>query len=115
MHNKVQSDVSEATKRRENTVLAILVMGDLNIFKVIEQNISVQDFKDEINKQIAQTMYEEFEKGNSNVNAILDKMGETEQSHITEILADDYEIDDVEKAIDDVMQKYEKEKLNEKK
>ena len=115
MHNKVQSDVSEATKRRENTVLAILLMGDLNIFKVIEQNISVQDFKDEINKQIAQTMYEEFEKGNSNVNAILDKMGETEQSHITEILADDYEIDDVEKAIDDVMQKYEKEKLNEKK
>ena len=56
-------------------------------------------------------MYEEFEKGNSNINAILDKMNEEEQNHITEILADDYELDDIEKAIDDVMQSYEKERL----
>lgn len=30
-------------------------------------------------------------------------------------MADDYEIDDVEKAIDDIIQSYEKEKLNERK
>jgi len=38
-------------------------------------------------------------------------MNEEEQNHITEILADDYELDDIEKAIDDVMQSYEKERL----
>ena len=60
-------------------------------------------------------MYEELEKGNSNINAILDELGEEEQNHITEILADDYEIDDIEKAIDDVMQSYQKDKLTERK
>ena len=41
--------------------------------------------------------------------------GEEEQSHITEIMADDYEIEDIEKAIDDIMQSYEKDKLNNRK
>lgn len=115
IHKKIENEISQATKKRENTVLAILLMGDLNVFQIIKQNIGVNDFKSALNKQIAQILYEEFEKGNSNINAILDKMGEEEQSHITEILADDYELDDIEKAIDDVMQKYEKEKLNERK
>ena len=115
IHKKIENEISQATKKRENTVLAILLMGDLNVFQIIKQNIDVKDFKSELNKQIAQILYEEFEKGNSNINAILDKMGEEERSHITEILADDYELDDIEKAIDDVMQKYEKEKLNERK
>lgn len=107
--------VSEAVKRRENTVLSILLMGDLNIFQVIKQNITVEDFKDNLNKQIAQKLYEEFEKGNSNINGILDNLQEEEQNHITEILADDYEINDIEKAIDDIIQNYEKDKLNERK
>ena len=42
-------------------------------------------------------------------------LGEEEQNHMTEIMADDYEIEDVEKAIDDIMQSYEKEKLNDRK
>ena len=60
-------------------------------------------------------LYEELEKGNSNINGILDELGEEEQNHVTEILADDYEIEDVEKAIDDVLRSYEKDKLNNKK
>ena len=42
-------------------------------------------------------------------------MKKLRQNHITEILADDYEIDDIEKAIDDVMQSYQKDKLTERK
>ena len=42
-------------------------------------------------------------------------LGEEEQNHITEIMADDYEIDHVEKAIDDIMQSYEKDKLDHRK
>ena len=60
-------------------------------------------------------MYEEFEKGNSNINAIIDSLEQEEQNQITRIMAEDYEIDNLEKAIDDIIQIYEKEKLTNKK
>lgn len=115
--NKPQENkqISQAIKKRENTVIAILLMGDLNIFQIIRQNINIEDFKDKINLEIVRKLYEEFEKGNSNTNSIIDNLDEKQQSHITEIMAEDYEIDDVEKAIDDIMQSYEKQRLNERK
>lgn len=116
VHKKVQENyVSQTIKRRENTIIAILLMGDLNIFEIIRQNINIEDFKDESNKKIAEKLYEEFSKGNSNINSIIDILDIEEQNHITAIMADDYEIEDVEKAIDDIMQSYEKEKLNNRK
>ena len=60
-------------------------------------------------------MYEELEKGNSNINGIIDELEQEEQNQITMIMADDYEIDDLEKAIDDLIQTYEREKLNNRK
>ena len=112
---ETDNDVSEATKRRENTVLAILLSGDKNIYEIIKQNITIQDFKYEIDKKIAEKLYEEFENGNSNINSMIDNLSEEEQNHITMIMAEDYGIDDVEKAIDDIIQSYEKDKLNERK
>ena len=115
-HQKIEKPVvSEAIRKRENTILSILLIGDLNIFQIIRQNIKIEDFKDELNQQIAKKLYEEFEKGNSNINGILDNLGEEEQNHITAILAEDYGIEDIEKAIDDIMQSYEKEKLTQRK
>ena len=115
-HKKVQKEqVSKAVRKRENTIISILLIGDLNIFEIIRQNIKIEDFKDEINKSIASKLYEEFSKRNNNINSIIDALETEEQSHITEIMADDYEIKDVEKAIDDIMQSYEKEKLNNRK
>lgn len=115
-HKKQENkQISETIKKRENTVIAILLMADLNIFEIIRQNIDIEDFKDDINQKIAKKLYEEFQKGNSNINSIIDNLEEEEQSHITEIMADDYEIDDLEKAIDDIMQSYEKQKLNDRK
>lgn len=107
--------ISEAVKRRENTVIALLLMGDLNIFEILRQNIKVENFQDEVNKKIAQKLYEEFEKGNSNINAIIDNLEQDEQNQITMIMSEDYEITDIEKAIDDVVQAYEREKLNTRK
>ncbi len=115
-HKKVEEkEIPQAIKKRENTVISILLTGDINVFPVIKQNIQIQDFKDKINQEIAKKLYEEFEKGNSNINSVIDMLGEEEQSHITEIMADDYEIDDIEKAIDDIMQSYEKDRLNNRK
>lgn len=115
-HKKVETkEVSEAIRRRENTIISILLTGDLSIYEIIKQNIKPEDFQDEINQKIAKKLYEEFEKGNSNINAILDKLDEKEQGHITEIMADDYEIEDMEKAIDDIIQSYQREKLVDRK
>ena len=108
-------EISKTIKKRENTIISILLMGDINIFQIIKQNIKIEDFKDEINQKIAKKLYEEFENGNSNINGIIDTLEEEEQSHITEIMADDYEIENVEKAIDDIIQSYEKDKLNNRK
>lgn len=112
---KEENIVSEAIRKRENTIISILLSGDLNIFEIIRQNIKVEDFQDETNKKIVMILYEEFEKGNSNINGIIDNLSEEEQNHITMIMAEDYEITDVEKAIDDIIQAYEKEKLNSRK
>jgi len=111
----IENKVSQAVKKRENTVISILLTGDLNIYQIIKQNVKIEDFKDVINQEIAKKLYEEFEKGNSNINSIIDILEEEQQNHITEIMADDYEIGDIEKAIDDIMQGYEKDKLNSRK
>lgn len=115
-HKKEETEqVSSAIKRRENTIISILLSGDISIFEIIKQNISPNDFQDKINLNIAKKLYEEFEKGNSNINGIIDGLEQEEQNQITSIMADDYEIDNLEKAIDDIIQIYEREKLNKKK
>lgn len=116
MHKKNETkEISQAILKRENTILSILLTGNLNFFEIIKQNITVEDFKYDSNQKIAKKLYEELQKGNSNINGILDSMDEEEQNHITEIMAIDYEIGDMEKAIDDIMQGYQKDKLTERK
>ena len=116
LHKKnEETNVPEATKRRENTILSILLIGELSIFNTIKKNIKIEDFKYPLNKQIAKKLYEEFEKGNININGIIDNLNEEEQNHITMIMAEDYGIENLEKAINDIIQNYEKEKLNERK
>ena len=115
-HNKKEvNEVPEAIKRRENTIISIILTGDLSIFEIIKQNIGYKDFQYEINSKIVKKLYEEFEKGNSNINAIIDSLEQEEQNQITMIMADDYEIDNFEKAIDDIIQIYKKEKLTNRK
>lgn len=80
------------------------------VFEKIKEKIKLTDFKDEINKKIAEKLYNELEKEDSNVNKLIDTFDEKTQNHITMIMATDYEIENIEKAIDDILTKYEKEK-----
>ena len=116
VHKKEETkEISEAIKKRENTIISILLTGDLSIFEIIKQNIKPEDFQDEINKEIAKKLYEEFEKGNSNINGIIDNLEQEQQNQITMIMAEDYEIEDLEKAIEDIIQAYKRDKLNNRK
>ena len=113
--HKKEKNVPENIRKRENTILSILLSGNLNLYQLIRQNIKIEDIKDELNKKIITKLYEEFEKGNSNINGILNELGEEEQNHITAIISIDNGIDDIEKALDDLLQSYEKDKLNDRK
>lgn len=115
-HKKVEvQEVSPIIKRRENTIISILLSGDLSVYEIIKQNIKAEDFQDEINREIAKKLYEEFEKGNSNINGIIDNLSQEQQNQITMIMAEDYEIENLEKAIDDIIQAYKRDKVNNRK
>ena len=46
IHPKVETgEVLEDIVKRENTVISILLTGDLSVFQIIKQNISTEDFK----------------------------------------------------------------------
>ena len=108
-------EIDEDLKRRENTIIAILLDANINLFQKIKQQIKIEDFKDEINRKIATYLYDELEKEEPNINKLIDNFEEQIQNHITMVMATDYEIENTEKAVDDILQKYEKERLDIKK
>ena len=100
---------------RENTIIAILLDSNANMFAKIKEQIKPEDFKDSVNRKIAEQLYKELEKEDCNINRLIDSFDEETQNHITMVMATDYEIDNLEKAVDDILQKYEKEKLDNRK
>lgn len=104
-------EVSEALIKRENMIISLLINPEINSYEQISKKINPEDFKLGVNKKIATILYEHFEKGNSNSD-ILSLFSEEELiSHITSIMADDFEISDNKKAIEDLLNLYEKEKM----
>jgi len=108
-------EIDEDLKRRENTIIALLLDANINIFQKIKKHIKPEDFKDETNKKIAIELYNELEKQEANINKLIDTFDEETQNHITMVMATDYEIENMEKAVDDILQKYEKERLDNRK
>lgn len=107
-----ENSVSEAVLKRENLVIYLLINEYSKCYEKIKNLITLDYIQDDTNKQILKKMYEEFEKGNSNTSQLLDWFQDEKViSHITEIMAGDFEITDVNKAIDDLISIYEKEKL----
>ena len=56
-----------------------------------------------------------LEKQESNINKLIDTFDEETQNHITMVMATDYEIENIDKAVDDILLKYEKERWDNKK
>ena len=114
IHKKEENtnkELKEDTIKRENIIISILINNPEN-YEYIKQNMKIEDFQYEINIKIVKELYQELEKENSNVSSVLDKLQDEEiQSHLTAIMAEDYGITDNKKAIDDILKKYEKEKL----
>ena len=92
--------------------MPILLTEGIKAYEKIKNIITIEDFKYEKNKEILKKLYCELEKGNSNINSVLDTVTNDEElAHITKIMADDYNIQDIDKAIIDLANIYEKEKM----
>ena len=112
---KNTTEIDEDLKRRENTIISILLDSNANMFAKIKEQIKPEDFKDSVNRKMAEQLYKELEKEDCNINRLIDSFDEETQNHITMVMATDYEIDNLEKAVDDILQKYEKKKLDNRK
>ena len=107
----VNDNVSNVLVKRENTIIALLINEKNKAYEQIKNRITPDDFKSEANRKIIKKLYEEFEKGNSNITSIIDTLDNEELiSRITEIMSDDYEMND-QKAIENLINIYEKEKM----
>lgn len=112
---KPKEEINEAVLKRENMIISLLINPEINAYSQIKEKINPQTFKSEKNKEIVKRLYEHFEKGNSNTN-LLDLFQEEELiNHITYIMADDFEMTDSNKAIEDILSIYQKEQLQEEK
>ncbi len=108
---------TETLIKRENMIVSLLINEGQSVYEQIKNILNPEDFKKEENKKIITKVYEEYKKGNSNINNILDLFKEDEETinYITGIMATDYGITDVNKSIKDIIHIYEKEKLTNKK
>ena len=108
---KQEKNVDEATIRRENVIIYLLINGNDQNRQIIKNNIKKEDLKYQLNQQIIEKIYEAIDNKKEITN-ILDSMEEKELiSHLTKIMADDYEISDIDKCIEDIINSYTKDKL----
>ncbi len=112
---KEETPIAESLKNRENTIIALLLDANINIFQKIKKKVKPEDFRDEINQKIAKQLYSELEKQDANINKLIDEFDEETKNHITMVMATDYEIENVDKAVDDILTKYERERLESEK
>lgn len=108
---KKERNISEEIIKRENTIIWLLI-NSVETYKTIKENIKIEDFKNEENKEILKEIYNALENGNNNISSVLDHIEDEKiQGHLTEIMAEDYGITDNKKAIEDLLSKYELERL----
>ena len=112
-----KENIDKKLVEREKAIIALLVQEKDNIYEKLKTEIQIEDFKSEINKKIIKRLYEEYEKGNSNINNVINSFCDDEEalSRLTEVMADEYKIEDDEKAIKNVINTYKIEKLDNRK
>src|SRR5699024_11007872 len=90
---KNSEQIDEELIKRENTIIALLLDSNMQIFTKIKEKIKPEDFKNQLNQKIAEQLYKELEKDDANVNKIIDTLDEQCQNHITMVMATDYEFE----------------------
>ena len=109
---KVIEETDKAVAKREGLIIYLLINYPNEAYSKIKEVVSVEDIKSERNKKVITKLYEELEKGYNNINNVLDWFQEEEIiNYLTSIMAYDFEITEVNKCIEDILNIYIKEKL----
>ena len=112
---KTEKKIDEATIKRENVIIYLLINGNNEIKQKIKNSIDISQIKYPFNKEIIEKIYEYLKNGKEISNNILDNMENSELiGHFTQIMADDYEITDYEKSVDDIISSYNKDLIIER-
>lgn len=114
IERKKESKIDEATIKRENVIIYLLINGNIQDREKIKNNIKKEDLKYLLNQQLIEKIYEAIDQ-NKEINNILDSMEDKDLiSHFTSLMADDYEISDNDKCIEDIITSYNKERIIER-
>lgn len=108
---KEKQEIDSSTTKRENLIIYLLINYPQESYKKIKSVISETDMKLEENQKILKKMYEEIEKGNINIDILNNFEEQNIIDHISGIMSYDFEISDLNKCIEDVVNTYEKDKL----
>ena len=112
--NKTQLKMNnDAITKKENMIIYLLINYPTESYDRLKGQIGYENIKDERNRIIIKKLYEELEKGNSINNISVLDLFEDEDiiNFLTWVMAYDFEITEVDKAIDDILNNYEKDKL----
>lgn len=108
--------VDKAEIEREKMILYFLIKNYDEIGDKIVSKVLVEDFKVEKYKKIYNKILEIINNGNNNVYKEISNIEDEEiQSILSEIMFSEYEINSVDKFVDDIINNYEKNKLNSRK
>jgi DNA primase len=109
---KEKNVVNDQVDKREKLIIYLLINYPEETYKKIKDNIEITDFKNENNYIIIKKLYEEYEKGNINTENITNWFEEQEiVNELSWILAYDFEINGVNKCVEDVINIYLKERI----
>ena len=108
---KQEEKVDEQTSRREQMVIYLLINYPKESLNRIKQIVSIESIKSEKNKNIIQTLYNNLSPDESSDNVLNWFEDNDIINYISGILAYDFEINDVEKGIEDIEKVYKKENL----
>ena len=109
-------EISENVINREKMILYLLINYYEEAIVDITSNIVSDDFKIPVNKKIFEVIINEKETNKEKILKSLANIENSEmQSQISEIMVSDYEINSVQKCIEDVIISYTKDRLNERK
>ena len=104
---------TDGLTKKESMIIYLLINYPDESYNRLKAQIEYENIKDERNRKIIKKLYEELEKGNSINNTNVLDLFEDEDiiNFLTWVMAYDFEIVEVDKAIDDILNNYEKEKL----
>ena len=109
-------EISPAVIKRENMILYLLINHFRESYESIVTNITPEDFKLETNRIIFEKILESPAEESEKILHVIANIEDSNiQSHVSEILVTDYEINSLEKCIEDVVNIYNKERLTNRK